>query len=371
MRKRDLAVRAALLRFGGCTSVAPTVVGSCAAARASISRFLRGVHGAVAGAEAFTMAPAPYLSPMRIPEATATPRLLALVSRALGEAMHGVLPPRGEALPVLLGMPPVRPGLPAEAAEIVAGRVEADLAERDVRGVVEVLPLGHAAGIVGLERAIRKLDAGECGLCLVGGVDSYIAEETLAWLHEREQLKSGRNRWGFIPSEGAGFCVVSRAAAAETRAISPDDGSRRAPALTVLAAGVAHEEVPARGEIPSRGDGLTAALWGALTPLSGGERVDEVVCDLNGERWRGDEAGMSIPRVAQRLVEPGRFAAPALAWGDVGAASGPLHLALVAHLAARGAAKGARALVWTSSEEGARAATLVAARCVDREASCR
>lgn len=351
----------ALLRFGGCTSAAPSAAGSCAAARASLSAFSLRWDASIAGHGAFTTAPAPYLPPFRRAAGVpVTSRLVALAARALAEAADGlVAPANGAPVPVLLGVPSPRPGLPDDAVAAVCARLASDLAARGLSAAIETFPLDHAAGLAALERAVARIRARACEACLVGGVDSYLAGETLAWLHEREQLKSERNRWGFVAGEGAGFCVVAPPALAERRGITP--------AAIVLSAATAREDVPPRTEAPSIGAGLTAALRAALAPLPAGAQVDEIVCDLNGERWRGDEAGMSIPRVARSLAEPGRFAAPALAWGDVGAASGPLFLALAAHAAARGAASGPLALAWTSSEGGARSAALLSTPCIERE----
>ncbi|WP_438031812.1 beta-ketoacyl synthase N-terminal-like domain-containing protein [Sorangium sp. So ce204] len=354
------APSAVILGFGGCTASAPSAVGSCAAARASVSHFSLCEHAPVAGRHAFTIAAAPYLPPWRpADEPPVTVRLAALAARALDEVAAGLPVAPRAAVPVLLGVPSPRPGLPDDAVAAVSARVAAALAARGVSAAVEPFPLDHAAGLAALAHAVQRIEAGAAEVCLVGGVDSYLAASTLAWLHEREQLKSERNRWGLVAGEGAGFCVVASRALAEQRVI--------APAAAVLAAATAREEVAPRAETPSLGAGLTAALRAALAPLGERAVVDEAVCDLNGERWRGDEAGFSIPRVARRLAEPGRITAPALAWGDVGAASGPLYLALSAHAAARGAARGPRALVWTSADGGARSAALLEHRCVGRE----
>ena len=53
------------------------------------------------------------------------------------------------------------------------------------------------------------------------------------------------------------------------------------------------------------------------------------------------------------------FEAPADCWGDVGAASGPLYVSLVAAAEERGYAKGPLSLIWASSEGGRRAAAIL------------
>jgi 3-oxoacyl-[acyl-carrier-protein] synthase I len=119
--------------------------------------------------------------------------------------------------------------------------------------------------------------------------------------------------------------------------------------------------------VPLLGKGSSAALSGALGALPVDARVGETVCDLNGERWRGDDVGFALARASRRFVDPGRMTAPALSFGDVGAASGALFLAVAAHAGARGYARGPSVLVWTSAEGGARAAALLAVPSIRRE----
>jgi 3-oxoacyl-[acyl-carrier-protein] synthase-1 len=355
-----LPARAVILDVAGVTAIGRSASASASAARASVSRFSLRSSLRIAGPRSFTISAAPYL-PRFDPDAGANvvPRLTALAELAASQVSISPLLAGTKALPVFLGVPSARPGLPDDAASVVAEAVGAALSARGFAPTIETLPLDHASGLAGLERALHVLEARKADICLVGGVDSYLSLETLAWLHEREQLKSERNRWGFVPGEGAGFLVVvtpELAAAANLR-----------PRATVLAAMSGREDVPPRTADPQTGQGLTAVLRAVLAALPDGQLVDEMVCDLNGERWRGDDAGFSIPRVSSCFVRAGRYAAPAMAFGDVGAASGALFVAIAVHAAERGAAQGPSALVWTSADAGPRAAALFSIPCRERE----
>jgi 3-oxoacyl-[acyl-carrier-protein] synthase-1 len=352
--------RAALLGAGAWTSIGRSAVASCAAARASVARFRLGSHASVAGAEAFTTAPARCLPPVAMGEPAAlTPRLVALARGALADAAGRLPIAASGAVTVLLGVPSPRPGLPEDAVEAVVASIRADLEAGGLRPRIETFALDQAAGISALARAVALVAERPSEPCLVGGVDSYLSAGTLAWLHGREQLKSGGNRWGFVPGEAAAFAVIASPSLVSARGLSP--------AAWVLSAATAREEVTPCGSVPLLGKGLSAALAGALVALVGDARVDEVVCDLNGERWRGDEAGFALARASRRFVDPGRMTAPALSFGDVGAASGALWLAVAAHAGARGYARGPRVLVWTSAEGGARAAALLDVPSIRRE----
>jgi 3-oxoacyl-[acyl-carrier-protein] synthase-1 len=84
---------------------------------------------------------------------------------------------------------------------------------------------------------------------------------------------------------------------------------------------------------------------------------------MNGEAYRADEYGFTIVRTSQHFASAGDFLAPADCWGDVGAATGPLLLALAVIAARKSYAPGPHALLWTSSEGGERSAALIRLDC--------
>ena len=133
---------------------------------------------------------------------------------------------------------------------------------------------------------------------------------------------------------------------------------------TVVAAATAREPHPQSAGAPCLGIGLSQAVRQVLARLPPDARIDTVTCDLNGERHRTDEWGFTITRVVDRLRDPAAFVAPATAWGDCGAANGPLLLAMAVGAAARDTDGqhpngGAHLLVWTGSDGDERAAALV------------
>ena len=44
--------------------------------------------------------------------------------------------------------------------------------------------------------------------CLVGGMESYFHPDTMEWLDANRQLAGSVSRSGFVPGEGAGFCLL-------------------------------------------------------------------------------------------------------------------------------------------------------------------
>lgn len=279
------------------------------------------------------------------------------LSRLLVPALQEALAPlegharKEEKIPLLLALPPGRPGQEADHS-----RKTLETVVRDFKGPLDCPPtsafsVGHSAGLLALEEACRRMARGETPLCVVAGVDSYHDPATLEWLDKEEQLKSEQHNWGFIPGEAAGAFVLTTRRRAQN--------NRWSILGTLVGVGSAKEQSLIHTDAVCLGRGLTEAIRKGLAPLaSSPEKVDQTWCDLNGQPYRSDEFGYMVTRVSSRFVDAAEFTAPADCWGDVGAATAPL-LILQALLSGRKAAKGPRQLVWTSSDGGDRAAALL------------
>ena len=127
----------------------------------------------------------------------------------------------------------------------------------------------------------------------------------------------------------------------------------------VLVTAVAREKNLIKTDSVCIGEGLILAFRGVLSCLPTGVKIDDVICDMNGEPYRGDEYGFTIARTSEYFQSASDFVAPADTWGDIGAASGPLFIAAAAIAGRKGYTNGPLAMVWASSESGERAAALV------------
>ena len=281
-------------------------------------------------------------------------RFAGLAAPALLEAL-APLAERGVAtrsVRVLIGTPEPRPGLPegigAALDRLVAVTTSAD------RGQSLLLPRGNAAGLLAMRSACESIRTGHTRLCLAGGVDSYLTADSLEWMDAQGMLKSSENRNGFLPGEGAGFCLLASGVTAREYEL---------PVLAWLeTTGCAVEENRIRTKTVCVGRGLSNAIEQALAPLQmPQERVDESICDLNGEPFRSEEFAFTVLRTQKSFVDFGRCVTPADCWGDVGAASGPLFASLAIAAQTRGYAKGPRTMLWASSEGGDRAAVVLRA----------
>jgi 3-oxoacyl-[acyl-carrier-protein] synthase-1 len=137
-------------------------------------------------------------------------RLLALAESALREALAPLSVPRLPQLrlPVYLGLPELRPGFTAQDAETVRAGLARFKGLQAEFSRITILTEGHAAGLSALAMANGQLQQGAFEACLVGGVDSYFHPDTMEWLDSNRQLVGSVSRSGFIPGEGAGFCLL-------------------------------------------------------------------------------------------------------------------------------------------------------------------
>jgi 3-oxoacyl-[acyl-carrier-protein] synthase-1 len=256
-----------------------------------------------------------------------------------------------ESVQTLIGTPDPRPGLPAGIEDALA-RVVGSVSDSKTTARTTILASGHAAGLLAMRHARDLLHAGRSRFCLAGGVDSYLTADSLEWMDERGILKSSANRNGFPPGEAAGFCLLTT---------GPTALEFNLPVLGWLeTVGSAREESPIRTRTICVGRGLSQAIQQATAPLHlPDERVDDSICDLNGEPYRSEEFAFTVLRTQKALVDFTRFVTPADCWGDIGAASGPLFANLAVAAAQRGYAKGPRTLIWASSERGDRAAAVI------------
>lgn len=283
-------------------------------------------------------------------------RMTAIAIPAALEATAGLEPYlQNCVLPAYVALPEERPGFSIRSSEIFTQQFESALTEglqsSRTTASFEFVRSGHAGGFLCLEKAVSALRRGDCSVCMVGGIESYLDPITLEWLDDREQLHSNGTIWGFCPSEGASFCMLCTRGFAESNRLSA--------MLQVASVGSAVEANRIKSDTVCTGDGLTAAFREALRPLTEHERVAQITCDMNGEIYRADEYAFATLRCPNRFAEDLDVLTPADCLGDIGAASSSLFVVLAAEAAKNGYNSGELTLTWASSESGLRGAALL------------
>jgi 3-oxoacyl-[acyl-carrier-protein] synthase-1 len=336
--------------IGASTAVGRDAFSSAAAVRAAISGFAEHPYMIDTAGEPMRVAMAPWLDI----DCQGQERFEALLFPTLEQALEPIEVSGDPDIRVALalGLPSIRPGLPLD----LSGAIQVRLAKRyPGRFVAQaVLEVGHAAALLGLQASLRKMAEGAFDACVVAGVESYLAPETLEWLERNDQLHgAGRlnNAWGFIPGEGSGAALV-----VTERALLR---LRLEPLGRVLSVGRGYEQNQIKTQTVCIGEGLTGAFREGLAGLPPGAKVTDVYCDLNGEPYRSDEFGFAVLRTSEMFESASDFQAPADCWGDLSAASSPLALVLSTIAARKAYANGPFAFLWASSETGERGAALL------------
>jgi hypothetical protein len=214
-----------------------------------------------------------------------------------------------------------------------------------------VLHVGqHAsAGLFALRQASTALSEQRIDVAWVVGVGVESHSAGLEKGREQGSVLGGESSFGTVPGEAAAALVWVSEQVREQLALPSLGG--------LFAVATADEKSPFGGPVPCVGNALIEAARAVLGALPKGERVAHVLCDLNGERERTDEWGFALPRLSSQLQAPGAFITPISAFGDAGAPSGLLLIALASAICKRPNAP-ARCLIWTSSPGSPRAAAL-------------
>ncbi len=279
------------------------------------------------------------------PSVSGAERLAAMAIPAADEALAPIAGQRAN-VSILLSFGETRPGLNAGMCTAVSDRLVHALSESIVPTELHHWMGGHAGAIEGIVTGSNLITTGKADYVLVGGIDSYLMQDTLEWLDEIEQLHSERNIYGFCPGEAAGFVLLASPSMAGT-------------GLRIVGTGSGYERNLIKTEDICLGEGLTETFKAATASIAEGRTIDRILCDMNGERYRGNEYGFAILRTAGLFKAAADFESPADCWGDVGAASGPLFAGLAIEAEARGYAKGPLTMIWASSESGRRAAVVI------------
>jgi 3-oxoacyl-[acyl-carrier-protein] synthase-1 len=251
----------------------------------------------------------------------------------------------GRPVPVFIGLPALTP---AEAPWIVhmpaylqkLANVPIDL-QRSA-----IVPHGRAAGLMALELALNAIATDPNATAIVGGVDTYLDLRLLGTLDQEQRILGQRVMDGFIPGEGAAFCVLSR-------------GGSNGPRVVVNGVASSMDEGHRYGTAPAKGEGLAIALAQLRQrngQLSG--PIGTTFAGFNGESFDAKLWGVARLRHNDFFAPTMAVEHPADKYGDAGAATGAILVALAAQSLSSGARPGP-ALVWAASDREPRACAVV------------
>jgi 3-oxoacyl-[acyl-carrier-protein] synthase I len=278
-----------------------------------------------------------------VPELELAPLVPALQAEPLGDRERRMLRLSGMALAQLAGFAgPLFVALPEPRTVLGGMDVRPDFldllqrqSETRFAPGSQIFALGRAGGFFALKAALAALDAGAPQV-LVGGVESYLDLRLLDALDRERRLLGDGVRDGFTPGEAAAFLWLRR---------KPVPGA----GTVIRAVGTAHDRGHRHSELPALGTGVSDALDDTRWRSANLSPVRTCFAGLNGESFGAKAWGVAHMR-HHALFDPElAFEHPADLYGDVGAATAPLLMAL-ADETLRCAHRSGPALIWAASD---------------------
>ena len=225
-----------------------------------------------------------------------------------------------------------------------------DLIQAEGISSIEIIREGNAGGVLALLKSMALLKRGEMKACIIGGVDSLVEYPSLAWLEEKERLKTDGRPNGLIPGEAAGFIVLELESTAEKRG---------APILgEILGGAYTKEDADIFSDKPLLAKGLSESIRNTLEGAQmESNNLNGIIC--NGENYRFKEWGIVQSRVFDGSSPVPDLWHPAEYIGDIGAASFVVYIAIGVAGIKNKFFSGSNLLMWTSSDTGGRGSCLL------------
>lgn len=273
-------------------------------------------------------------------------RLVRMIAMAIDECVADSAPRAASGLPLVLCVAePGRPGRMERLDESLIAEIGGELGVR-FAATSRVVAEGHVGGLIGAQYARSLIQDAKADAVVVAGVDGYLSWPTLSAFETRHRLLTSKNSNGFIPGEAAGAVLIT----------APRAGA----AALCAGVGFAIENATIESGEPLRGSGLAQAIRAAAADADCSvDRFDFRICDVSGEQYYFKETALALARLVREPREEAELWHPADCIGEIGAAAGPVALALAATAFGRGYAPGPTLLCHFSSDDGKRAATFL------------
>lgn len=210
-----------------------------------------------------------------------------------------------------------------------------------------VFAAGRAGLAMALSHAAALVNAGRARRVLLVGADSYLNAASISHYLAAERLLVPGNRDGFLPGEAAAAVLLEASDLAQ-------------PGTHVAGVGRGRESGRPDGSVPSRGQGLSAAIRAALAQAGiDADALTFRLSDQNGEGFFAAEAANALTRIGADAAHTPATLTTADCVGEIGAATGPLMLAWLADLMPRADGPGDCGLIHLANDDGERSAVVV------------
>jgi len=270
-------------------------------------------------------------------------RLIKLISAAMSR-IADKLPPK-ESMPLFLALPEFLPGrsmpMVGNFIELLASQSEVPL-EIATSKTAEI---GRTGGIYAIEQAFNFLIESGKDYALIGGVDSYFDPLLLSKLDADGRLHALGVEDGFLPGEGA--CILLLASSRIQKSLPK-------PWVKLYKPGFALESDHFYSDQTNTSEALDQAVKSALKNASL-EKIQALWTTMTFESFGQKELGIALTRNSNNIKKDLRVNHPTDCFGDLGAASSPVIMMLIAEGANKEAVD-RHHLICSSSDQAHRAA---------------
>ncbi len=268
-------------------------------------------------------------------------------------ALRDLSPEHSDVIPLIVGMPEAST-LGCDARSIVQNITLNFPAIFDQKWC-RVLLSGRSAAIEAIQLAYDYLYQSDAPYVLIGGSDTYHSDALINKLDLDGRLLSSGNSDGFAPGEAAAFLLLTR----QPELAQVQNGH----IIAVHKPAVTTETGHIYSDTAYHGDGLSNAFRLALENSKSddtNEAIRYIYSSMNGENYWSRELGVACIRNSDAMSKELTIIHPADCYGDVGAATGSLLVALAADNLYNNP-QNRRHLVYCSSDTEKRSAVVVEA----------
>jgi 3-oxoacyl-[acyl-carrier-protein] synthase-1 len=329
------------------TSVGLSAAAACAAIRAAITnhtptRFIDSDGDWIIGAQA-PLSEAPR----------GLDRLVGLLSLAIDDCLSSPSGLDYSAIPLLLCVAEQeRAGRLSDLDESIIRAVQMELSVTFHPTLSGLIAHGHVGALVALLRARTLLSRRQVKHVLIAAADSLLVGPTLAKFESSGRVLTKTNSNGFVPGEAGGAFLVGNF-----------DGDGGDAVLVCEGMGFAKELNTIERDVPLRADGLVQAIESALHEASRQMHdLDFRITDNSGEQYYFKEASLALTRTLRQRRDQFDIWHPADCVGEVGAAIGPVAIAVALAACRKDYAVGRNILIHFGNDTGERAAAVFVCR---------
>lgn len=276
-------------------------------------------------------------------------RIIKMAIVAIREATKGL--PSELTVPLVLAMPESLPDIKTMTVNVLVNNLLNDHGLPIKMDQISSINTGRAAGIQAIKLASKILQDTKQDYVLLGASDSFWHLPIIKDLDESRRLLAAGSTDGFAPGEGSGFLLMTK----DPRKAMEKNG--HIIAMNPPGLGQERGNIASDGSKPYQGDGLDGAFKKVLESYQG-EKINTVYSSMNGEAYWAKEYGVSMTRNKRHFSDEIETHHPAEAYGDLGAATGPVLMGLSAINLLTSKSSNVN-LVYSSSDSAHRAAILL------------